>query len=59
MDTKTETKTEENAPVKLSPKLEAVRELLRQWREEGDPEEQRETGEYLRKVLEEDRFTVR
>jgi len=59
MDMKTETKTEENAPVTPSPKLEAVRELLRQWREEGDPQEQRETLEYLMRVLDEDRFSTR
>ncbi len=37
----------------------AVIELLRQWREEGDEQEQTETAEYLRQVLDEDRLSNR
>ena len=37
----------------------AVIELLRQWREEGDEQEQIETAEYLRQVLDEDRLSNR
>lgn len=33
--------------------------LLRSWAEEGDPEEQRETGEYLIRSLDEDRLSDR
>lgn len=33
--------------------------LLRRWAEEGDAEEQRETGEYLVRVLDEDRLSDR
>ena len=33
-------------------KNQAAIELLRSWREEGDEEEQKETGDYLRQVLE-------
>jgi excisionase family DNA binding protein len=40
-------------------KNQAAIELLRSWREEGDEEEQRETGEYLMKVLDEDRLSDR
>ena len=35
----------------------AAIELLRKWREEGNSEEQTETGEYLQKVLDEDRLS--
>ncbi len=35
----------------------AAIEWLRKWREEGDPEEQTETFEYLQKVLDEDRLS--
>jgi hypothetical protein len=35
----------------------AAIELLRQWREEGDEQEQIETAEYLRQVLDEDRLS--
>ena len=38
---------------------EALIELLRRWREEGDEEEQRETWEYLKKALDEDRLSDR
>jgi RNA binding exosome subunit len=37
----------------------AVIELLDQWREEGDEEEQRETFEYLKEALDEDRLSNR
>jgi len=59
----------DNAPIKSSAVLPArtkeeqmqrnlaAIELLRKWREEGDPEEQTETGEYLQKVLDEDRLS--
>lgn len=40
-------------------KNQAAIELLRSWREEGDKEEQRETWEYLKKVLDEDRLSDR
>ena len=33
--------------------------LLQEWIDEGDPEEQRETGEYLVRVLDEDRLSDR
>jgi len=33
--------------------------LLRSWAEDGDPEEQRETGEYLIRSLDEDRLSDR
>ncbi len=36
----------------------AAIELLRAWREEGDSEEQRETGVYLLKVLEADSIVI-
>ena len=34
-------------------------ELLQSWIEDGDAEEQRETGEYLRQALDEDRLSDR
>ena len=40
-------------------KNKAAIELLRSWREEGDEEEQKETGDYLRRVLDEDRLSNR
>jgi len=59
----------DNAPIKSSAvlpartkeeqmqrKLAAI-EWLKKWREEGDPEEQTETFEYLQKVLDEDRLS--
>ena len=44
---------------RLSRKTLRLIELLRQWREEGDKEEQRETGEFLKKALDEDRHSYR
>lgn len=40
-------------PVKKSVRQIALSELLRQWEEEGDEQEQTETAEILRKALEE------
>lgn len=34
-------------------------DLLRSWREDGDAQEQRETWEYLERVLDEDRLSDR
>lgn len=34
-------------------------ELLRSWREEGDEQEQKETAEYLERVIDEDRLSNR
>lgn len=36
----------------------AAIDLLRSWREEGDIDEQRETGAYLLRVLMEDRIVI-
>lgn len=44
---------EEHVPP--SDRAERVSALLRAWIEEGDPGEQRETGEYLIRALDEDR----
>ena len=44
-----------DAAVKRQP----LGEILRQWREEGDEEEQRETGEFLIRALDEDRLSGR
>jgi uncharacterized protein YchJ len=40
-------------------KNQAAIELLRSWRDEGDEEEQRETWEFLKKALDEDRWSYR
>ncbi|KAB8316730.1 hypothetical protein SD81_026625 [Tolypothrix campylonemoides VB511288] len=40
-------------------RLEALNEMFRQWDEEYDEQEQRETFEYLQKVLDEDRLSNR
>jgi hypothetical protein len=51
---------QEQPPGRMSEeKAEALKELLRQWREEGDPEEQRETFEALKKAVDEDRLSDR
>ena len=39
-------------------RLQRLRDLLKSWRE-GDEQEQRETLEFLQKVLDEDRFSTR
>ena len=44
------------APKDRQPELVTV---LQSWIDEGDPEEQRETGEYLIRVLDEDRLADR
>lgn len=43
----------------LAKQHEALKELTRQWIEEGDEQEQTETWEYLRQVLDEDRLSDR
>ncbi|MEQ9666959.1 hypothetical protein [Coleofasciculus sp. G2-EDA-02] len=45
-------------PVKKSVRQIALSELLRQWREEGDEQEQTETAEILRKALGEDPVSI-
>lgn len=45
-------------PVKKSVRQIALSELLRQWEEEGDEQEQTETAEILRKALEEDPISI-
>lgn len=40
-------------------KNQALAELLRSWREEGDEEEQKEEWEFLRRALDEDRLSDR
>jgi hypothetical protein len=37
----------------------ALRELLRSWREEGDEQEQKEAWEFIRHALDEDRLSDR
>lgn len=44
--------------IPLPPTLAAIR-LLQSWIDEGDAEEQRETGEYLMQALDEDRLSDR
>lgn len=48
---------EEHLPV--SNRQSELVSLLKSWVEEGDPEEQRETGEYLIRSLDEDRLSDR
>jgi len=43
----------------LAKQHQALRELTRQWIEEGDEEEQTETWEYLRQALDVDRLDNR
>lgn len=38
---------------------EALTKLMQEWEEEGDEQEQTETWEFLRKALDEDRFSNR
>ncbi|MEW6491217.1 MAG: hypothetical protein AB1589_01515 [Cyanobacteriota bacterium] len=45
-------------PVKKGVRQMALSELLRQWEEEGDEQEQTETAEILRKALEEDPISI-
>ncbi|HEY9602807.1 MAG TPA: hypothetical protein V6C85_14435 [Allocoleopsis sp.] len=45
-------------PVKKSVRQISLSELLRQWEEEGDEQEQTETAEILRKALEEDPVSI-
>ncbi|MGK7875766.1 MAG: hypothetical protein AB4426_21465 [Xenococcaceae cyanobacterium] len=44
---------------RLSQQHQALKELTRQWIEEGDEQEQTETWEYLRTALDEDRLSDR
>jgi hypothetical protein len=46
-------------PVVELAKQKALSEVLRSWREEGDEQEQKETGDYLRQALDEDRLSNR
>ena len=58
MESEESSPTNESPPKKrlrLSKKQRRLKELLRQWTEEGDKEEQRETGEFLMKALDEGR----
>jgi hypothetical protein len=62
--TKARSKERGSAPAEQRVKLPetdfaAARALLRQWLEEGDPEEQREGWERLKKGLDEDRLSCR
>lgn len=43
----------------LADRREEIVRLLQSWIEDGDPEEQKETGEYLIRVLDEDRRSGR
>lgn len=45
-------------PVKKAVRQMALSELLRQWEEEGDEQEQTETAEILRQALEEDSISI-
>lgn len=45
-------------PVKKAVRQIALSELLRQWEEEGDEQEQTETAEILRQALEEDPISI-
>lgn len=47
------------SPVQTATRQQALSELLRVWREEGDEQEQKETWELLRQALDEDRLSNR
>lgn len=47
----------ETQPIEQLQKNQAAIRLLRAWREEGDEQEQKETWEYLCRVLDEDRLS--
>lgn len=46
-------------PVVELARQKALSEVLRSWREDGDEQEQKETGDYLRQALDEDRLSNR
>lgn len=46
-------------PIKKAARQKALSELLRSWREDGDEQEQKETWEFLRQALDEDRLSNR
>jgi len=46
-------------PVEKAARQKALSELLRSWDEEGDEQEQKETWEFLRQALDEDRLSNR
>ncbi|MEG3847307.1 hypothetical protein QT971_10840 [Microcoleus sp. herbarium19] len=46
-------------PVVELARQKALSEMLRSWREDGDEQEQKETGDYLRQALDEDRLSNR
>jgi seryl-tRNA(Sec) selenium transferase len=50
---------EEAVPGYRASRNAAAIEMLRSWAEEGDEEEQRETGEFLMRALDEDRTSDR
>lgn len=50
--------TEEASIIPQVEQNQAAIDLLRSWREEGDPDEQRETGQYLMRVLAEDNIVI-
>ena len=47
------------SPVETPPANQAAIALLRSWAEEGDEQEQRDTWEYLKEALDEDRLSDR
>jgi hypothetical protein len=51
--------SESNVECESPPINQAAIDLLRFWREEGDEEEQRETWEFLKQALDEDRLSNR
>jgi beta-galactosidase GanA len=56
---KVETSLPQRTKAEQRAKNQALIEWLDKWREEGDEEEQRETFEYLKEVLDEDRLSDR